>query len=110
MGCGCAEFRLNKHLTDPKKIEHCIAVAASGIETMKKYTGLDPASSDWAVELEKDPLGQAEYEARMAATMPASDATASAPAPAAPATSRASPQRVLRLDARTPGVPKQAER
>ncbi len=50
------EFRAKKDETDPKRISNGIKQAIFGISHLKKYTNFDDTSSEWVVDLEKDPM------------------------------------------------------
>jgi LYR motif-containing protein 4 len=63
------EWRVNAGARDPAKVAHSIEVALRGLETLRKYTGLDKSKSTWSVELEQDPLG-ASHPSRTGGTPP----------------------------------------
>lgn len=45
------EFRANKQLTDPDKLQHARKVAVEGLQMMEQYTSLDPKSKEWEIHL-----------------------------------------------------------
>ena len=51
------EFRLGARLTDAAAVAHAVEVATRGLDTMRKYTSLNPRASHWTVDLEPAPLG-----------------------------------------------------
>jgi hypothetical protein len=52
-----AEFRANARKTSPEQVAHSVELGLRGLQTMMKYTRLDPSAADWSVDLEQDPLG-----------------------------------------------------
>jgi len=44
-------------MSDPAQLNIALEKAVRGLSQLQKYTGLNPAASEWQVELEKDPLG-----------------------------------------------------
>lgn len=56
------EFHLNKTLDDPIKISDSIKKAIYGISHLKKYSELDPSSTEWIIDLEKEPMPPPERE------------------------------------------------
>jgi hypothetical protein len=50
------DFRINKNETDPIKLSDSIKKAVYGISHLQKYTNLDPKSTEWVIDLEKEPL------------------------------------------------------
>ncbi len=45
------EFRVNKDLADPDKLQHARKIAVDGLRHMEMYTKLDPKSQEWEVHL-----------------------------------------------------------
>ena len=52
-----AEFRENKTMTDPDKLNLAYEKAVRGLSQLQKYTSLRPNASEWVIDLEQDPLG-----------------------------------------------------
>lgn len=50
------DFRVNKNETDPLKLSDAIKKALYGISHLKKYSNLDPKSTEWVIDLEKEPM------------------------------------------------------
>lgn len=45
------EFRANKGLEDPDKLQQARKIAVEGLQHMEMYTKLDPRSQEWEVHL-----------------------------------------------------------
>lgn len=45
------EFRANRDLTDPTKLQQARKVAVDGLHMMEQYTNLDPKAKEWEVHL-----------------------------------------------------------
>jgi hypothetical protein len=50
------EFRTNKKETDPIVLSDAIKRAIFGITHLRKYSNIDQESSDWVIDLEKEPM------------------------------------------------------
>jgi hypothetical protein len=50
------EFRENKSITDPEKRGKFISIAIKGLEQLSMYSDLPKASSNWTVNLDKNPM------------------------------------------------------
>ena len=54
------EWRAGCDAADGAAIAHRIEVAIRGLETLQKYTSLNPGDRNWTVDLDKSPLGAGE--------------------------------------------------
>ena len=45
------EFRANRELADPDKLQHARKIAVEGLQMMEQYTNRDPKSKDWEIHL-----------------------------------------------------------
>jgi hypothetical protein len=50
------EFRVHKKETDPIVLSNAIKKAIFGITHLRKYSNIDKESSDWVIDLEKEPM------------------------------------------------------
>jgi hypothetical protein len=51
-----AEFRRNRSIEDPKKLETAISLAKKGLGQLSMYTDLPSTQKDWQVNLEEEPM------------------------------------------------------
>jgi hypothetical protein len=66
------EFREKKALTNPTQIHDAVALAVQNIPKIQAYVDLDPNSRFWTIDLDKDPLGQANQKSKMQLETPPS--------------------------------------
>lgn len=53
-------FRDNRTMTNADEIKKNMAIAEKGIEQMAMYANLKPTSSNWTVDMEKQPMPKSE--------------------------------------------------
>ena len=63
-------------MTDPVKINAAVALAVQNIPKIQAYVNLDPNSRFWSIDLDKDPLGQAQHQSKMQVEEPQSKGAA----------------------------------
>ena len=53
-----AEWREGAALVSPPAVAAAVETAVRGLETLRKYTSLDPRANEWEVTLEQNPLNE----------------------------------------------------